>query len=107
MKLLVLLALVSLSAFSRDACEQMGYTAEYIDYDSELNGSCAKMIQMLMKDKGCSKETTKKVHYSSVLKMEQGSSMMCIYKNKSGIYQLMASQMAEPHKAVAMFSVWD
>ncbi|MCO4755958.1 MAG: hypothetical protein KC478_15870 [Bacteriovoracaceae bacterium] len=107
MKILLLAVLVSFGSFARDNCETTPYTKEYIDYDSSLNDSCEKMLAAFMKDNNCQAKTVEKLPYASIATLIKGSSMMCVYEAEGGIYQVMASQMAEPHRAIIMFSVWD
>lgn len=108
MKILLATAIISISAYSRDqVCELMTYSHEVVDYDSEHGDSCTGLIKMMMKDKGCSDKTVNAVRYYDIKSLSHGSSTMCIYENNAGIYQVMASEMAEPPRAVLMFSNWD
>lgn len=106
-KLIALICLLSLTPiFASNECEDMTYTKEWIDYDSEWNDSCTHFIKAAMAADGCD---TTDVYFSPVRLTEitSGSELMCIYKGTEGIYQVMASQMAEPHRAVVIFSRWD
>lgn len=108
MKLLLAIAIISISAFSRDqTCELLTYSHEIVDYNTEHGGSCASLIKMMMKDRGCSDKTINAVRYYDIKSLKDGSSTMCIYENDAGIYQLMASDMAEPPRVLMMFSHWD
>ncbi|WP_127717061.1 hypothetical protein [Halobacteriovorax sp. HLS] len=101
------LVLVLLSVPSKASnCEEMTYTKEWIDYDSSWNDSCKRFILAAMKVNGCEVSNT---YFSPVrmTELKSGSELMCIYKAKNGVYQVMASQMAEPHRAVVIFSRWD
>jgi hypothetical protein len=103
----ILMILLSFTAFgSQSECEDMTYTKEWIDYDSDWNDSCTHFIKAAMKADGCNVD---KLYLSPIrmTEMISGSELMCIYKGKAGIYQVMASQMAEPHRAVVLFSRWD
>jgi len=101
----LILILISLGV-SASTCEDMTYTKQWIDYDSEWNDSCTNFIKAAMIDDGCN---TENVYFNPIRLTEitSGSELMCIYKGKQGIYQVMASQMAEPHRAVVIFSRWD
>ncbi len=107
-KLLVAMALLTslLGSAHASECEQYTYTKTWIDYDSSWNDSCENFIKAAMKENGCS---TEDVYFSPIrmTQMTSGSELMCIYKGKNGIYQVMASQMAEPHRAVVLYSRWD
>ena len=107
MKLVLLFMFISTVSIARDSCETMPFTKDYIDYDSSLNESCVKMLSAFMKDQNCQAKTIDKLDYATVTELKKGSSMMCVYEAEGGIYQVMASQMAEPHRALIMFSVWD
>ena len=102
---LILISLLSLSA-SASNCDPMTFTKEWIDYDSSWNGSCTKFLEEAMKAQGCDM-TNFYISPIRLTEIQSGSELMCIYKGKTGVYQVMASQMAEPHRAVVMFSHWD
>jgi hypothetical protein len=101
----LILVLFSINTFSSQ-CEDMTYTKEWIDYDSSWNDSCYSFILEAMKADGCD---VSNLYLSPVrlTEISSGSEFMCIYKGKNGIYQVMASTMAEPHRAVVLFSRWD
>lgn len=106
-KLIISIALIMSSiAITASECEEMTYTKQWIDYDSSWNDSCQNFIVAAMKEKGCD-VTNVYFSPSRMTEMNSGSSVMCIYNSKNGIYQVMASQMAEPHRAVVLFSRWD
>ena len=103
--ILILLSIATLSNAS--TWEEQTYTKSWFDYDSSWNSSCRNFIMASMREKGCSEEVLRSAQFSDITEMSNGGSLVCIYNAKGGVYQVMASQMAEPHQAVLLFSRWD
>jgi hypothetical protein len=106
-KLLLLLSMLSFSALANTNCESDTYTKTWHDYDSSWNNSCVYFIKAAMKEKGCSGDTVRRINSFNVTQMNNAGSLMCVFNGEGGVYQVMASQMAEPHVAVLLFSRWD
>lgn len=107
MKNIILLATLFLSFNTLANCEFDTYTHTIYDYDSSMNGQCLAFVKEAMKENGCSEDYISKQSLSEVRSLTQGSSFMCVVETQGGIYQVMASQMAEPNIAVVLFSRLD
>ncbi len=107
MKKLILLATLLLSVNTLANCEFDTYTHTIYDYDSSMNGQCSAFVKETMKKNGCSENFIAKQSFSEVSSLSEGSSFMCVVETQGGIYQVMASQMAEPNIAVILFSRFD
>ncbi|OUR94227.1 hypothetical protein A9Q84_18160 [Halobacteriovorax marinus] len=98
----------SLSSFASSTnCEEETYTVSWHDYDSAWNDSCKNFIKAAMIKKGCDTKVLKRLSWSEVTSVRQGSSLVCIYNSEGGIYQVMSSEMAEPHRALLLYSRLD
>ncbi len=106
LKSMIAVMILSASVFANN-CEEITYSKKWIDYPSKWNESCANFIKDAMTEGNCSELKIKRVNESKIIQTSIGSSLMCVYHGEEGIYQVMASQMAEPHQAILLFSKWD
>ncbi|AYF43619.1 hypothetical protein BALOs_0607 [Halobacteriovorax sp. BALOs_7] len=72
-----------------------------------MNNSCASFVEVAMKEKGCSEDYISQQEFSNIRSLSEGSSFMCFVETQGGIYQVQASQMAEPNIATILFSRFD
>lgn len=107
MKNLIVIISVFLSVSTFASCEQETYTLVINDYDSSMNESCHAFVKEAMIQKGCSADEIAKQSLSAVRSINVGSSYMCVVESQSGIYQVMASQMAEPNIVSILYSRYD
>lgn len=104
MRNILILAITLFTMNTIANCENDTYILNLNDYDSDMNDSCKSFIVAAMAEKGCSQID---VNENDISILSEGSSLMCVYSGNGGIYQVMASQMSEPNRAVILFSRFD